>query len=75
MSKVSTFIDITQGMLILESPNCEQKLEISIENRVSHSPREELDVYGQRCILILRHLTASHIFLFIRLNQIIFFSF
>ncbi|CAA7394187.1 unnamed protein product [Spirodela intermedia] len=48
MSKVSTFIDITQGVLRLESPKCEEKLEISIENRVSHSPREELDVYGQR---------------------------
>ncbi|CAA6658051.1 unnamed protein product [Spirodela intermedia] len=31
MSKVSTFIDITQGVLRLESPKCEEKLEISIE--------------------------------------------
>ncbi|XP_078437514.1 molybdenum cofactor sulfurase (LOS5) (ABA3) isoform X2 [Wolffia australiana] len=48
MSKVSTFIDLNQKMLILESPNCVDKLQIPLEPTDGDSQRGELDVYGQR---------------------------
>uniref|UniRef100_A0A1D1ZL06 Molybdenum cofactor sulfurase n=1 Tax=Anthurium amnicola TaxID=1678845 RepID=A0A1D1ZL06_9ARAE len=48
MSKIYTLIDLKQKKLILESPNCRDKLQLSIERNFIHDPVEELDVYGQR---------------------------
>lgn len=46
MIQVLTFIDLRQQVLLLESPNCQIKLQISLK---SHGfVNEELVLYGQR---------------------------
>ncbi|KAG4990095.1 hypothetical protein JHK87_023552 [Glycine soja] len=47
MGFISTFIDLSQGMLFVESPRCEERLQIRLESDV-YGVIEEIELYGQR---------------------------
>ncbi|KAL1291255.1 hypothetical protein AAHE18_20G188000 [Arachis hypogaea] len=48
MCFISTFIDLSQGILFVESPHCKERLQIKLESGVNHGAMEELELYGQR---------------------------
>ncbi|XP_057461598.1 molybdenum cofactor sulfurase isoform X2 [Actinidia eriantha] len=48
MCFISTFIDLNQGILFVESPRCKVKLQIRLETDLSTAGRDELGLYSQR---------------------------
>lgn len=48
MGFISTFIDLSQGMLFVESPRCKERLQIRLELDVYVDVKEEIELYGQR---------------------------
>ncbi|MED6130548.1 Molybdenum cofactor sulfurase [Stylosanthes scabra] len=48
MCFISTFIDLSQGVLFVESPRCKERLQIRLDSGVNHGAMEELVLYGQR---------------------------
>ncbi|GJM97709.1 hypothetical protein PR202_ga14655 [Eleusine coracana subsp. coracana] len=47
LSSIHTLIDLELGKLLIESPKCKHKLQISLLEHLTHLSAE-LDVYGQR---------------------------
>ncbi|XP_021731767.1 molybdenum cofactor sulfurase-like isoform X3 [Chenopodium quinoa] len=50
MSLISTFIDLSQGILFVESPRCKTKLQILLKSVSYCLGREEMDMHGHRNI-------------------------
>ncbi|CAJ1978201.1 unnamed protein product, partial [Sphenostylis stenocarpa] len=48
MGFISTFIDLSQGILFVESTRCKERLQISLESDVYEDAIEEIELYGQR---------------------------
>lgn len=48
MGFISTFIDLSRGILFVESPRCKEKLQIRLESDVYDDAIEEIELYGQR---------------------------
>ncbi|XP_020238282.1 molybdenum cofactor sulfurase isoform X3 [Cajanus cajan] len=48
MGFIGTFIDLSQGMLFVESPRCKERLQIRLELDVYVDVKEEIELYGQR---------------------------
>ncbi|KAJ0975831.1 hypothetical protein J5N97_017796 [Dioscorea zingiberensis] len=48
MCHIETFIDLEQRKLYVESPCCNEKLQISLNKNVEYGFNEEMDIYGQR---------------------------
>uniref|UniRef100_A0A803LE67 Molybdenum cofactor sulfurase n=1 Tax=Chenopodium quinoa TaxID=63459 RepID=A0A803LE67_CHEQI len=48
MSLISTFIDLSQGILFVESPRCKTKLQILLKSVSYCLGREEMDMHGHR---------------------------
>ncbi|QCD85590.1 molybdenum cofactor sulfurase isoform X3 [Vigna unguiculata] len=48
MGFVSTFIDLSQGILFVESPRCKERLQITLESNVYEDAIEDIELYGQR---------------------------
>ncbi|XP_061345071.1 molybdenum cofactor sulfurase-like [Gastrolobium bilobum] len=48
MGFVSTFIDLSQGLLFVESPRCKERLQIRLESNVYDGAIESIELYGQR---------------------------
>lgn len=48
MSLISTFIDLSEGILFAESPRCKTKLQIPLKSASYCHEREEIDLRGQR---------------------------
>ncbi|KAL5545083.1 hypothetical protein UlMin_008867 [Ulmus minor] len=48
MCFISTFVDLNQGVLYVESPRCKEKLPIKLNLNTSNGGREEIKVHGQR---------------------------
>nr|AJD81373.1 molybdenum cofactor sulfurase [Ammopiptanthus nanus] len=48
MCFISTFIDLSQGMLFVESPRCKERLQIRLESDVYDDSIEDIELYGQR---------------------------
>ncbi|KAF7824910.1 molybdenum cofactor sulfurase isoform X1 [Senna tora] len=48
MCFVSTFIDLSQGILVVESPHCKERLQIKLDSDVNVGARENVDLNGQR---------------------------
>ncbi|KAE9620929.1 putative molybdenum cofactor sulfurtransferase [Lupinus albus] len=48
MCFISTFIDLSQGMLFVESPRCKKRLQIRLELDVDDGDIEDIELYGQR---------------------------
>ncbi|XP_054814716.1 molybdenum cofactor sulfurase isoform X2 [Prosopis cineraria] len=51
MCSISTYIDVSQGVLFVESLHCKQRLEIKLDSDVDIGGREDVDLYGQRYIV------------------------
>ncbi|XP_010272263.1 PREDICTED: molybdenum cofactor sulfurase isoform X2 [Nelumbo nucifera] len=47
MCVISTFIDLNQGVLLVESPHCKEKLQINLESD-SYGVKEEMVLHAQR---------------------------
>ncbi|KAI9084608.1 hypothetical protein K1719_033390 [Acacia pycnantha] len=67
---ISTNIDISQGMLFLESPHCKERLQIKLDSNMDIGSREDVGLYGQRhslesfllfCFLPLRMLCPDYL--------------
>nr|KYP43732.1 Molybdenum cofactor sulfurase [Cajanus cajan] len=52
MGFIGTFIDLSQGMLFVESPRCKERLQIRLELDVYVDVKEEIELYGQRNLLV-----------------------
>ncbi|XP_042482522.1 molybdenum cofactor sulfurase isoform X2 [Macadamia integrifolia] len=50
MCLISTFIDLTQGILVVESPRCNMKLQINTESDPSHGVKE-VELQSQRYVV------------------------
>lgn len=61
MCSISTFIDLSQGMLFMEAPHCKERLEIMLDSDVYVGAREDIDLYGQRYMIIYTYLLSSNI--------------
>ncbi|XP_068479861.1 molybdenum cofactor sulfurase isoform X2 [Phaseolus vulgaris] len=48
MGFISTFIDLSQGILFVDSPSCKERLQITLESEVYEDAIEEIELYGQR---------------------------
>ncbi|GAB2286645.1 Molybdenum cofactor sulfurase [Dionaea muscipula] len=48
MSLIKTFIDLSKGLLIVESPGCTEKIKIKLESESCFGQREVMDLHGQR---------------------------
>ncbi|KAM0950783.1 putative molybdenum cofactor sulfurtransferase [Dioscorea sansibarensis] len=48
MCRIKTLVDLGQRKLHVESPRCNEKLQISLNENVEYGLNEEMDVYGQR---------------------------
>ncbi|KAK7405438.1 hypothetical protein VNO78_06733 [Psophocarpus tetragonolobus] len=48
MGFISTFIDLGQGLLFVESVHCKERLQINLESDVYDGAIEEIELYGQR---------------------------
>ncbi|OIV98987.1 hypothetical protein TanjilG_29390 [Lupinus angustifolius] len=48
MCFISTLIDLSQGMLFVESPRCKKRLQIRLELDVDDGDIEDIELYGQR---------------------------
>ncbi|CAL0328717.1 unnamed protein product [Lupinus luteus] len=48
MCFISTFIDLSQGMLFVESPRCKKRLQIRLELDANDGDIEDIELYGQR---------------------------
>ncbi|XP_022634624.1 molybdenum cofactor sulfurase isoform X3 [Vigna radiata var. radiata] len=48
MGFVSTLIDLSQGILFVESPRCKERLQITLESNVYEDAIEDIELYGQR---------------------------
>ena len=66
MRLISTFIDLSQGILFVESPRCEGKLQINLESDSYCCHKEAMDLQAQRCDIKYFSLTQHsyyHFFL------------
>jgi len=52
MGFVSTFIDLSQGILFVESPRCKERLQITLESNVYEDAIEDIELYGQRYTIL-----------------------
>ncbi|KAK7346705.1 hypothetical protein VNO80_21228 [Phaseolus coccineus] len=43
---ISTFIDLSQGILFVDSPSCKERLQITLESEVYEDAIEEIELYG-----------------------------
>ncbi|KAK7313969.1 hypothetical protein VNO77_39176 [Canavalia gladiata] len=48
MGFISTFIDLSEGMLFVESPHCKERLQITLESDVYDNDMVDIELYGQR---------------------------
>ncbi|KAK7292490.1 hypothetical protein RIF29_08271 [Crotalaria pallida] len=48
MCFINTFIDLSQGMLFVESPRCKGRLQIRLETDVYDGAIEDIELYGHR---------------------------
>ncbi|KAL2928144.1 Molybdenum cofactor sulfurase [Bienertia sinuspersici] len=48
MNLISTFIDLDQGILFVESPHCKTELQILLKSASNCSEREEMELHGHR---------------------------
>jgi len=56
MGHISTFIDISQGILFVDSPRCKERLQITLESEVYEDVIEEIELYGQRYTVLYAYL-------------------
>ncbi|CAL1391251.1 unnamed protein product [Linum trigynum] len=49
MCLISTFLDLKQGKMIVESPRCRDKLQITLDTDSSLVPTEDIELHAQRC--------------------------
>lgn len=52
MCFISTFIDLSQGMLFVESPRCKERLQIRLESDVYDGVVEDIELFGQRYMML-----------------------
>lgn len=52
MGFVSTLIDLSQGILFVESPRCKERLQITLESNVYEDAIEDIELYGQRYTIL-----------------------
>lgn len=48
MCFITTFIDLNQEIMFVESPHCRDKLSINLKPDSNHGGREEIDMHAQR---------------------------
>lgn len=48
LSNIETYIDLNMGILVVDSPRCEEKLHIELNSDTLHVDKIEVDVSGQR---------------------------
>ncbi|WVZ03489.1 hypothetical protein V8G54_024295 [Vigna mungo] len=53
MGFVSTLIDLSQGILFVESPRCKERLQITLESNVYEDAIEDIELYGQSHLIIM----------------------
>lgn len=51
MCNIQTFIDLEKGVLILESPRCKERLQVSILKDSQCDGVMEMNVFNQRYVL------------------------
>ena len=56
---ISTFVDLNIGILFVESPCCKGRLPIKLMPDSDNSVREEINVHGQRWVIMWVIMTAS----------------
>ena len=49
MHLITTFIDLSQGILFVESPRCKRKLRINLKSDSYCGGKEAMDLQAQRC--------------------------
>lgn len=47
MSLVRTYIDLSQGILFIDSPRCKERLQITLNSNPFNGKREEISLHGQ----------------------------
>ena len=47
MSLVRTYIDLSQGILFIESPRCKERLQITLNSSPCNDKREQISLHGQ----------------------------
>lgn len=52
MSLISTFVDLRQGVLFVESPRCKTELQILLKSVPYGCGREEIDLHGHRFLSV-----------------------
>ncbi|XP_028801683.1 molybdenum cofactor sulfurase isoform X1 [Neltuma alba] len=51
MCFISTYVDLSRGILFVESPHCKERLQIKLDSDVDIGGREDVGLYGQRYIV------------------------
>lgn len=52
MGFVSSFIDLSQGMLFVESPRCKERLQIKLQLDVCDGVIEDIKLHGERYTML-----------------------
>lgn len=56
MGFISSFIDLSQGMLFVESPHCKEKLQIKLQLDFSDVTIQDIELHGQRYMTLCLYM-------------------
>jgi len=52
MGLISSFVDLSQGMLFVESPHCKERLQIRLELDFYDNAIQDIELQGQRYVIM-----------------------
>lgn len=67
MGLIGSFIDLSQGILLVDSPRCKERLQIKLLLDVSDSAVEDIELHGQRYLMLCT--LSMDVYTLIRLLQ------